>query len=261
VGDSTQLRRTFDSAAERYDRARRPYPAQIFEDFSSLAGLAAGSRVLEIGCGTGHATVPLAERRYQVVAVELGAELARVARRNLATHPNAEVVVADFETWPLPKEPFDAVVSATAFHWIDPDVRVAKAADALVPGGSLAIIETRRKPLGPDDVLATLHRCHERWGSAKEPPHEHDPGEPAESEAEIVRSGLFEQVVSRRYEGTQEYTTREFGDLLLTFSNVLALGQAEQAGLLECLGDLVDRRLGGRIGEAIVNHLVVVRKR
>lgn len=59
--------------------------------------------------------------------------------RALDSPPQPPIGLADFETWPLPKEPFDAVVSATAFHWIDAAVRMAKAADALRPGGVLAV--------------------------------------------------------------------------------------------------------------------------
>jgi SAM-dependent methyltransferase len=98
--------------------------------------------VLEIGPGTGQATLPLAERGCQIVAVELGADLGAVARRNLARFPQVQIVIAGFEDWPLPAEPFDVVLAATAFYWIDPAVRVSKAADALRPGGMLAIIAT-----------------------------------------------------------------------------------------------------------------------
>jgi protein-L-isoaspartate O-methyltransferase len=58
----------------------------------------------------------LAEQGCRVVAVELGAGLAAVARRNLAGFPDVEVVTAAFEEWPLPTEPFDLVLAATAFH-------------------------------------------------------------------------------------------------------------------------------------------------
>lgn len=129
-GERGRLRATFGEAAELYDRARPGYPQEMFDDLGTLAGVGPGCRVLELGPGTGQATVPLAERGCRIVAVELGAELARVARRNLAAFPQAEVVNAAFEDWPLPDGPFDAVVSATAFGWIDPAVRVVKAADA-----------------------------------------------------------------------------------------------------------------------------------
>jgi len=257
--DPKLLRQTFDSAAERYERARRPYPPQVFEDLAELAELEVGSHVLEIGCGTGQATAPLADRGYDIIAVELGAELAAVADRKLAAHPNVEIVVATFEDWPLPSEPFDAVVSATAFHWIDPEIRVTKAAQALRPGGSLAVIETRRIPLGDEQLLADLWRCHERFDPTARPARKPEPDEPPESNAEINRSGLFDRIESRRYEWDHEYSTADYLELLLTFSNVLAMEPAQRSELLECIGELIDRQLDGRIREHTVNHLLVAR--
>src|SRR6266511_3093437 len=122
-----RLRATFNEVAELYHRARPGYPPEVFDDMAELACIGPGCRVLEIGCGTGQATVPLAQRGCEVVCVELGAAMAAVARRKLARFPAVRVEVSAFEDWPLPVERFDTVVSATAFHWIDPAVRVAKA--------------------------------------------------------------------------------------------------------------------------------------
>jgi len=156
--DRGRLRATFDQAAELYDRARPRYPPALFDDLAELAGIGPGSRVLEIGLGTGQATAPLAERGCRIVAVELGADLAAVARRNLARFPTVEVVTAAFEDWPLPSEPFDLVLATTSFHWVDPAVRVVKAADALRSGGTLATVATHHVagpavlcPLGSGD--------------------------------------------------------------------------------------------------------------
>ncbi len=157
------LRSTFDQAAELYDRTRPGYPAALFDDLAELTSIGPGSRVLEIGPGTGQATLPLAERGCQVVAVELGADLAAVARRNLAGFPRVEVVTAAFEDWPLPAEPFDLVLAATAFHWIDPSVRVGKVADALRPGGSLATITTEHIAGGDESFFAEVQDCYVRW--------------------------------------------------------------------------------------------------
>ena len=105
------LRETFEEAPELYDRVRPDYPEELFDDLARLVGLLPGSRVLELGCGTGQATVSLARRGYRVVAVELGAGLAQVARRKLAPFPAVRVVNAAFEAWPLPAEPFDVVLA------------------------------------------------------------------------------------------------------------------------------------------------------
>ncbi|HYX84607.1 MAG TPA: methyltransferase domain-containing protein, partial [Gaiellales bacterium] len=66
------LRTTFDSAADIYDRARPEYPEALFDELMRLSGLAAGDRVLEVGCGTGIATRPLVDRGLRVTCVELG---------------------------------------------------------------------------------------------------------------------------------------------------------------------------------------------
>ena len=74
---------------------------------------------------------PLAERGFSIVAVELGANLAELARRKLAAFPHVEIVTSSFEEWDPAGERFDAVVSFNAFHWLDPDVRFAKSASVL----------------------------------------------------------------------------------------------------------------------------------
>jgi protein-L-isoaspartate O-methyltransferase len=110
------LRETFEQVPELYDRMRPGYPGELFDDLAALTGAATGSRVLELGCGTGQATVPLARRGYEVVALEPGAGLADLARRRLAAFPSVGVVTSSFEGWPLPAAPFDLVLAATSWR-------------------------------------------------------------------------------------------------------------------------------------------------
>ena len=99
------LRTTFDEAALLYDEVRPGYPYALFADVVSLSGIPSGGRILEIRCGTGQATVPFARRGYRILCVELGENLAAVARRNLASYPRAEVQTEDFEEWPIGRLP------------------------------------------------------------------------------------------------------------------------------------------------------------
>jgi SAM-dependent methyltransferase len=256
--DRDQLRSTFDQDAERYDRARPGYPAALFDDLVELAAIGAGSRVLEIGPGTGQATLPLAERGCRVVAVELGADLAAVARRNLARFPMVEVVTASFEDWPLPAERFDLVLAATAFHWIDPSVRVDKVADALRPGGSLATVTTHHVAGGDESFFAEVQDCYVRW----------DPDTPTAlslkpaidiptANYDLDRSPRFGPPTVRRYEWNRSYTTATYIDLLLTYSGHRALEPTAQRNLLDCIAGLIDTSYGGEIAKRYLTELQV----
>lgn len=235
----------FDEVAELYDRARPHYPEKLFDDLADLACIGPGCRVLEIGPGTGRATVPLAERGCAIVAVELGPNLAAVARRNLARFPHVEVVVAPFEDWPLPPEPFDTVVSATAFHWLDPAVREGKVRAALRPGGTLATFASDHVAGGTEAFFAEVQACYERWDPAVEPPVE--PGQ------RLPGGG------GDGYEWEVEYTTATYLDLLRTYSTTLALEPGAREGLLACIADLINTRYGGRVVKRYCSELHVER--
>ena len=256
--DRDLLRSTFNQDAERYDRARPGYPAALFDDLAELTSIGAGSRVLEIGPGTGQATHPLAERGCRVVAVELGADLAALARRNLAGFPSVDVVNAAFEAWPLPAEPFDLVLAATAFHWIDPSVRVDKIADALRPDGFLATVSTHHVAGGDESFFAEVQDCYVRW----------DPDTPTALRLKpatdipsahygLDESDRFGPATIRRYEWDSPYSTAGYVDLLLTYSGHRALDPEAQRNLLDCIAKLIDTGYGGRITKRYLTELRV----
>jgi tRNA1(Val) A37 N6-methylase TrmN6 len=95
-----QLRkRSFDAAARLYDKFRPGYPEPLFDDLVQLSGIPAGGRILEIGPGTGQATLPLAGRGFSILGLELGASMARLCRKNLRGFPNVEILTTSFEDW------------------------------------------------------------------------------------------------------------------------------------------------------------------
>jgi SAM-dependent methyltransferase len=260
--DRESLRQKFDEDAELYERARPGYPARLFDDLVELAGLQSGARVLEIGCGTGQATLPLAERGFAIAAVELGPGLAAVAQRKLARFSSVEVVVAAFERWPLPTSRFDLVLAATAFHWLDPAVRVDKAADALRPGGALAIIATDHIAGGTRSFFAEAQSCYERWDPSTPPDLRLQTADelPADT-SEIESSGRFEPPIVRRYEWEQTYSTADYLDVLRTYSDQRARPPEAGARLLDCIAGLIDLRYGGSIRKRYMNELQVARLR
>lgn len=131
----------FDEVAPEYDEHRPAYPGELVDQACRAAGIGSGDHVLEVGCGSGQLTRSLAARGLHVTALEPGENLIALARRNLAGAGGVEFVTARFEDAVLPRGQFQAVFSASAFHWVDPKVSWQKAADVLVPGGTLALTQ------------------------------------------------------------------------------------------------------------------------
>lgn len=228
------LRGGFDLAAEDYLRTRPVCPPQLFDDLARLAGLKAGDRVVEIGCGTGQATVPLAERGLTVTAVELGAELAAITRRRLAGFPAAEVVTCSFEEWQPPDTLFgavDAVVAFNSLHWIDPQLRYARPYELLRSGGAMAVAGCRRAQ--PTDAgrfwtkVQVDYRAVGYAGDPPPPPEEISPWRfPREAES------LFQEMASLRYPFEIRYSAEDYLANLATQSGTRALGEARSAEFL-----------------------------
>ena len=155
--------KVFDEIAAEYDRRRPTYPDELVDQACQVAGIGSGDHVLEVGCGSGQLTRGLVARGLHVTALEPGKNLIALARQNLEGAGEVEFVNARFEDASLPREQFQAVFSASAFHWIDPKISWQKAADVLVPGGTLALIqycglEEPRSERDQEAALAALRK-------------------------------------------------------------------------------------------------------
>jgi SAM-dependent methyltransferase len=248
VTSRERLRETFEQVPELYDRARPTYPPELFDDLVELAGLPAGGRVLEIGPGTGQATVALAERGFAVVGVELGQGLADHARRKLAAFTRVEIVNAAFEDWEPDRAGFDAVVAFTAFHWIDPDVKYAKPARLLRPGGALAVAETSHVRVPDGDPFWV--EVQEDYDAVVPDPDNRPPplaAEVGDLRAQMEESGLFAQVSVRRHVWDVTYTADEYLAVLGTYSNNLAREPATTKQLFDRIRARIESRPDGRV--------------
>ena len=255
------LRAVFDEDPQLYDRARPGYPAALFDDLAKLAGVGPRARVAEIGPGTGQATVALVDRGAHVVAVELGPALAAVLERKVADAP-VQVVVSAFEDWPLPERPFDALAAFTAWHWLDPAVRTAKAAALLRPGGALVTVTTAHVLGGSEEFFEKVQGCYEHWDPStlsglRLPAPDAVP--PAVDE--VDGSALFLPALRRRYRQDVAYSTRGYLEVLATYSGHRALTPTQRQGLFACVGDLIEREYGGRITKRYLYELRIARRR
>ena len=252
----------FDNVPEVYDRARPSYPDALFDDMLAYLGAPEGARLraLEIGPGTGKATASLLARGIEVTAVEIGANLARFLREKFREE-TLTVINASFEDADVSAGAFDLVVSATAFHWVDPAVRWQKARDALRPGGAVAIIETNqiasdvdRGFFGHLHPIIQKHRPGEVWDEV--------PGEDVTPALyrELLANGLFADVELKRYRWDQTYSTEQYADLTRSFGGTQAMDRDAAEAMVADICDLVDREYGGSITRPLVMTLTLGRK-
>lgn len=244
------LRSTFDTAAELYNRARPAYPEELFDALVQHTGVSAGARVLEIGSATGIATLPLARRGLEVTCVELGVHLAAVARRRLAGYRNVEIVEGDFETWrPPPDVTFDLVLAATSWHWINPAIGYPKVAALLGPGGHLAVWTASHVfPGDGDRFFRDLQDIYDEIGEGL------PPGAPWPTLAELAphglqetSNGLFVTTTVARFEWEITYDADTYIDLLNTFSGHIAMQPRQRERLYGEIRRRLSRRLTGQL--------------
>jgi SAM-dependent methyltransferase len=138
--DARSYGTVFNEIAGDYDRHRPTYPEALIDQACEMAGIRPGAPILEVGCGTGQLTRSLLARGLQLTAIEPGDQLIAQARDQLREAGKVRFVNERFEDAQLPRAHYRAVFSASAIHWIDPDVTWRKAADMLIDGGTLALI-------------------------------------------------------------------------------------------------------------------------
>ena len=246
-----RLAATFNRAAALYQRARPEYPTELYDRLLQVTELRPGARLLEVGCATGKATLPLARRGFRITCLEPGVDLAAAARANLARF-NADVIEARFEDWIPTGNPFAMVFAATAWHWVDPTTRYRKAADVLEPDGYLAVWDAGHViPYDGDPFFEELQEIYDEIGESLPPdatlPR---PQELSDDRDEIEASGLFEVVEIKQYDWETVYDAEGYIELLNTFSGHIAMEDWQRDRLY---GE-IRHRIGSRSDRRVRRH-------
>jgi SAM-dependent methyltransferase len=260
------LKSTFNTAVELYHSRRPGYPPELFAKLIADTHLPKYAELLEIGPGTGQATRPFAERGYHITAVELGAELAAKARELRAGYPNVDIITSAFEDVKLSSERYDLVYSATAFHWIKPEVKFTKPYQLLKPGGYLAIIHTEHVSDEAGDAF--FHACkplYQKYRDTDKPINTRGDFKPPTladlRPPETIDEALFSLESFTVFPMTISYTSQEYIDLLATYSPQLAMPETKRRAFLAGIKALIDKDFGGRMTKHYGMTLTIARKR
>jgi SAM-dependent methyltransferase len=256
AGQQATRRRSFDRDPGWYDRARPPYPPEVFELLARGFGLGPGCRVLEIRPGSGQATAELLARGAEVVAVEPGQGLAEVLAERLPDE-RLRIVPADFEDAAVPPGRYDLVVSATAFHWLDLTTALPKIARLLSGRGGLAVWWTvfgdpeRRTPF-----RSAVDQLYARWlpEERRGPGHVPGPLRVDSWSAELRRGGLFGPVTVDLIRWTHRLTATGARLLWGSFPNVNELPVSARRQFLDGVAELVGQH-GGTVDDPYVTSV------
>ena len=243
MDNDLSLRTTFDQEAARYHRARPSPPKALVDAMLRQGRLEPGMRIVEVGCGTGQATQPLAERGLKVYALELGPALAELARANLQGLDVAVETTA-FEDYRSPTL-FDALVSVQAFHWLEPVSGLAHAASLLRPGGALLLAWHQERSQHTPFFQATdpIFKRYEALLNL----NRSTPDDASERfTGALEASPDFGDIQVSRYAWTHLYDKERYLELLLTYSNVQAIESPARESFLTEVAAVIDE-YGGEV--------------
>jgi len=232
-----QVAESFGSDAERYDRARPRYPDAMV---NRIVAASPGLDVLDVGIGTGIVARQFRGTGCRVLGVDVDARMAHLARRS-----GIEVEVVAFEAWDPAGRAFDAVVSGQAWHWVDPVVGAAKAAQVLRPGGRLAVFWNAAQP--PPDVAEAFAAVYRRVIpdslASRQLTMSAVDGYSAvcKKAADGIRAaGGFGDPEQWRFDWDQPYTRNEWLDQLPTSGALAQLSPGKLEQVLEGAGTAID---------------------
>lgn len=149
--------------ATLYD-SKHSFVSRFARDLVELLSPQKGERILDLGCGTGHLTRQIADAGAEVVGIDNALTMIEQARKN---YPGLHFEVADGRTFHFP-EPFDAVFSNAALHWIkEPEQVIARIWEALKPGGRFVAELGGKGNIA--SILSAFHQVFEEMGYSVKP--------------------------------------------------------------------------------------------
>ena len=267
ASEPASLERSFGKEAfgadpANYHNARPPYPLATWDALAQRAGLRAGVDILEIGAGTGLATIPLLTHDpTRVVAIEPDARLAGFLAR-IAADPRLTVIDETFEDVELRPASFDLVISATAFHWLDPVPALKRISDILRDDGAVALIWNDFGDAGRPDPFheATAHlfeghRVSTSGGGSGKLSFASD------ADARLADFGAAGFIADEPQflRWTLALDPEGVRALYSTYSNVTALPALERVRLLDGLFEIAATQFDGRVERNMTTAIYTAR--
>ncbi|MDZ8189502.1 MAG: class I SAM-dependent methyltransferase [Nostoc sp. ChiSLP02] len=259
--DLEQRKNWYSPAAEAYNKTRPRYPRDSIEQVVEVAQLSRNSKILEVGCGPGTATVAFAQLGSSIICLEPNPDFFQLAQHNCQPYPNVEIENTSFEEWKLKPLEFDAVLAASSFHLISSAVGYPKAANALKQSGHLILLWN--KELQPSyEAYKSLSEIYQIYTPSL------DRYENRETQEHILKelgniaieSGQFKDLVSGHVISEVTYTVDEYLTLLNTYSPYIKLDTHTKESLFSALRHRIEDDFGGSLQLSYISAFHISQK-
>jgi len=264
--NSQEGKTLFGLNPDNYDQARPAYPNWMFSILKDQKAIFPGAVTLEIGAGNGLATRPLIEQGAEPLTLIESDERFAPLLRSIADEASGKCSIfhEPFESVQLPEASFDLAVIATAFHWLDPDTRVAKLAKVLRANGYVALLwNLFQDPSRPDPFHDATNELLANLAVSPSDTKDRLPFalDRQTIEKEFNQRDAFELVMYAESHWTLTYTTAQIVQLYEGFSGILRLSNNDRKQLLDRLAQIVEVDFGGVAQRNMTSPLYLFRRR
>jgi SAM-dependent methyltransferase len=258
--DRREGRRLFGADPAAYDTARPGHAERVYEVLAERCGLGPGSRVLEIGPGTGQATRRLLALGAVVTGVEPDPELAAYLEQTL---PGLEIHAAAIEDARLPEGAFDLAVAASSFHWVDEPSGLQVIHHTLLPDGWFAMWWTLFGEPGQKDAF--MRAVDPFFVGLSRSPNSGDPGRQpfaldVEARSAVLGTAGFVDIAHETVRWTARWDAQGIRALYATFSPISSLEEPRRTEILDGVATIAERDFGGVVERVLVTSLFTARR-
>lgn len=251
----------YRSQAGLYARYRTRYPEAVFDFLSEAYGLGKESTVFDLGCGTGQAAGPLAQRAGTVYALDSQPAMIEQGKKDFPA-PNIRWVCAPAEDVRILKVPVDLTVMARSFHWMDRPKVLAELYEMTRPGGGVALLADYVLAPWQEEVRAAARRFSgsgsRSWNVGRAGTYT----VPSDRHEAVLNASAFKDIRKEEFLWKKVFSADDIvgGLYSLSYCSPEALGGRKAAFESEIRARLKSREPSGRFESEIRVELIYARK-
>lgn len=221
----------FDTVAETYDKFRPGYVPELYKMIFDYISLDNSCKLVEIGSGSGQATLPFLKTGCNITAVEPGEHFSKICKDKFREYSNLEIITNKFENLEFQNDTYNLVYSATAFHWVPEEIGYSKVFSMLKKGGVFARFANNpyrdKSKLELSKEIDELYdKYYYTFHNKKKPKLKEFTVEQAEERARIAGKYGFTDIKYALFTRIRTFTAKEYAGLLGTYSDHIAIEES-----------------------------------